>query len=141
MVRTLGHPRPAVHTGCMPPPQVRVLVVDDQRPFRAIAAAVLRRMPDFTLVGEAETGEDGVRAAAELHPDLVLMDVRLPGIDGVVAAGRIHTATPDSVVVLCSSYAREDLPMRLDEPGVAGYLHKEELHGPALRGLWARLGH
>ena len=67
----------------MQPTPVRVLVVDDQRPFRVAASAVLRRMPDFTLVGEAETGEDGVRAAAELRPDLVLMDVCLPGIDGV----------------------------------------------------------
>src|SRR4051794_41787186 len=48
----------------MPPTPVRVLVVDDQQPFRVAASAVLRRMPDFTLVGEAETGEDGVRAAA-----------------------------------------------------------------------------
>lgn len=112
---------------------MRVLVVDDQRPFRAAASAVLRRMPDFTLVGEAETGEDGVRAA-ELRPDLVLMDVGLPGIDGVAAAGRIHAETPTSVVVLCSSYAREDLSLRLDEPGVAGYLHTEELHGPCLAG-------
>lgn len=123
----------------MQPTPVRVLVVDDQRPFRAAASAVLRRMPDFLLVGEAETGEDGVRAAAELRPDLVLMDVRLPGIDGVAAAGRIHAEIPASVVVLCSSYAREDLSITLDEPGVAGYLHKEELHGPALRALWARL--
>lgn len=122
----------------MQEPPVRVLVVDDQRPFRAVAAAVLRRMPDFTLVGEAETGEDGVRAAAELRPDLVLMDFSLPGIDGVVAAGRIHAETPRSVIVLCSSYAREDI--QLDgEPGVAGYLHKEDLHGPGLRELWARL--
>ena len=123
----------------MQPTPVRVLVVDDQRPFRAVASAVLRRMPDFTLVGEAENGEDGIRAAAELRPDLVLMDVCLPGINGVAAAGRIHAETPTSVVVLCSSYAREDLSITLHEPGVAGYLHKEELHGPALRALWAAL--
>ena len=124
----------------MSEPPVRVLVVDDQRPFRAVAAAVLRRMPDFLLIGEAETGEEGVASAAELRPDLVLMDFNLPGIDGVVAAGRIHVQAPESVVVLCSSYAREDLSVGLDEPGVAGYLHKEELHGRALREVWARLG-
>ena len=118
---------------------VRVLVVDDQRPFRTAAAAVLKRMPDFELVGESETGEDAVVAAGVLRPDLVLMDVRLPGISGIEAACLVTAATPASVVVLCSTYARDDLPFRIDEPGVAGYLHKEELRAPTLRELWQRL--
>lgn len=121
-------------------PRVRVLVVDDQRPFRMAAAAVLARMPDFELVGQAETGEEGVAAAAALRPDLVLMDVRLPGISGIEAAEQVAARASASVVVLCSTYARDDLPFPLDAPGVAGYLHKEELRGPALRELWQRLG-
>ena len=119
---------------------VRVLVVDDQRPFRTAAAAVLKRMADFELVGESETGEDAVVAARALQPDLVLMDVKLPGISGIEAAGLVTAATPESLVVLCSTYARDDLPFRIDEPGVSGYLHKEELRAPALRDLWHRLG-
>lgn len=130
---------PAGQTERMGGDRVRVLVVDDQAPFRRAAAAVLRRMPDFELVGEAETGEDAVTAAAGLRPDLVLMDVRLPGITGVEAAGLVAGALPGAVVVLCSTYAREDLPFGLDEPGVGGYLHKEELHAPALRALWDEL--
>ncbi len=128
------------HTGPVAGLLVRVLVVDDQRPFRMAAAAVLKRMPDFELVGQSETGEDAVAAAEALRPDLVLMDVRLPGISGIEAAGRVAATTPSSVVVLCSTYARDDLPFGLDAPGIAGYLHKEELRAPALRELWARLG-
>ena len=120
-------------------PSVRVLVVDDQRPFRAAAAAVLNRMPDFELVGLAETGEEAVGAARELRPDLVLMDVRLPGISGIEAAAQVAESVPAAVVVLCSTYARADLPFRIDQPGVAGYLHKEELRAPALRELWEGL--
>jgi DNA-binding NarL/FixJ family response regulator len=119
---------------------VRVLVVDDQRPFRFAAAAVLARMPGFELVGKADTGEDAVVAAASLRPDLVLMDVRLPGMTGIEAAGLVATEVPGVVVILCSTYARDDLPFSLDAPGVAGYLHKEELRAPVLRELWERFG-
>lgn len=120
--------------------RVRVLVVDDQRPFRVAAAAVIARMPDFELVGQAETGEDATLVVATLRPDLVLMDVRLPGISGIEAAGRVAAVLPTTVVVLCSTYARADLPFGLDAPGVAGYLHKEELRAAALRELWERSG-
>lgn len=115
---------------------VRVLVVDDQRPFRLAAAAVLARTPGFLLVGEAGSGEEAVAVVATLHPDLVLLDVRLPGISGVEAAARIAEQEPRTVVVLCSSYARADLPFPLDGPGVAAYLHKEELRPSTLRAVW-----
>ncbi|MCW0212088.1 MAG: response regulator transcription factor [Pseudonocardia sp.] len=123
---------------------VRVLVVDDQRPFRFAAAAVIARMSGYELVGTAETGEDAVAAATGLRPDLVLMDVRLPGITGAEAAARVAEVLPDVVVVLCSTYQRADLPDdldgRLDElPFRTDYLHKEELRGAVLREIWERL--
>jgi DNA-binding NarL/FixJ family response regulator len=57
---------------------VRVLIVDDQEPFRQAARMVVDITEGFEVVGEAETGEDSVRMAGELQPDLVLMDVNLP---------------------------------------------------------------
>lgn len=115
---------------------VRVLVVDDRAPFRIAAAAVLARTPGFVRVGEAASGEEAVALAAALRPDLVLMDVRLPGISGVEAAAQVVAHAPGTVVILCSTYARADLPFPIDAPGVAGYLHKEELRPSALRELW-----
>ncbi|MGI5131908.1 response regulator [Pseudonocardia sp. CA-107938] len=119
---------------------VRLMVVDDQQPFRAVAARVAARTPGFELVGQAETGEDAVTAARDLRPDLVLMDVQLPGISGIEAASQVACAVPAAVVVLCSTYRRDDLPFPLNSPGVAAYLHKEELRPSALQDLWARLG-
>lgn len=119
---------------------VRLMVVDDQRPFRVAAARVAARTPGFELVGQAETGEDAVATATELQPDLVLMDVQLPGISGIEAAGLVAGAVPGTVVVLCSTYRRDDLPFSIDSPGVAAYLHKEELRPSALHELWTRLG-
>jgi DNA-binding NarL/FixJ family response regulator len=119
--------------------RVRVLVVDDHRPFRFAAAAVIRRMPGWEIAGVAETGEAAVDAVAEIHPDLVLMDVNLPGIDGAEAAARVCAAAPGTRTVLCSTYRLEDLRIDPDGPGIAGYLHKEELGAPVLRALWDRI--
>lgn len=118
---------------------VRVLVVDDQRPFRAAARAVISRMPGWEVAGVAETGEEAVTAAAGLLPDLVLMDVNLPGIDGAEAAARVREVAPHTLTVLCSTYRAEDLRIDPMGRGIAGYLHKEELGGPVLRELWRRI--
>ena len=75
--------------------EVRVLIVDDQEPFRRAMAAVVEETDGFVVVGSATTGEESLAAAAELRPDLVLMDVNLPGIDGIEATRRL-VAEPDA---------------------------------------------
>jgi DNA-binding NarL/FixJ family response regulator len=119
---------------------VRVLVVDDQVPFRMAAAAVVDATDDFELVGEVETGEAAVDAARELHPDLVLMDVNLPGIDGLEATRRIlsHAAgggTPVVVLVLSTYEAAEYAP-RAAEAGAASYIPKSEFSPDRLAQAW-----
>ena len=69
---------------------VRVLLVDDQVPFLRAMRAVVEETDGFEVVGDACSGEDSLRAAAELLPDLVLMDVNLPGIDGLEATRRLQ---------------------------------------------------
>src|SRR5688500_12803013 len=117
---------------------VRVLVVDDQRPFRLAAAGVLRRTPGFVLAGEAGSGEDAVSQAREIRPDLVLMDIRMPGIGGVEATRQVLAEMPGTVVFLCSTYERADLPVDAADSGAAAYLHKEELRPELLTELWTR---
>ena len=118
------------------PARVPVLVVDDQRPFRVAARAVLRRAGIFDVVGEAETGEQAVAQAELLHPALILMDVRLPGISGVEAAHQIVRSAPGTVVVLCSTYQQLDLPEGLVTGGATFYLNKEELRPELVRRMW-----
>ena len=92
---------------------VRVLIVDDQEPFRLAARMVVEITDGFEVVGEAETGEDSVRMASELRPDLVLMDVNLPGINGLDATRQILGQGGDSVVVLLlSTYEEEEYAPR-----------------------------
>lgn len=119
---------------------VRVLVVDDQARFLAVARTVVERTTGFTLVGEAADGAEAIERVRAEHPDLVLMDINMPVLDGPAAARRIRGEWPDVVVILLSSYAQADLPDGVLAGGAAGYLHKEELAPSALRALWAAHG-
>jgi DNA-binding NarL/FixJ family response regulator len=114
----------------------RVLIVDDQLPFRVVARTVVGLTPGFDVVAEAESGEQAVELAQELHPDLVLMDINLPGINGIEATRRLRSAVPDTVVVLLSTYTREDLPADAMRCGAARYVHKEDVSPVVLRELW-----
>jgi two-component system, NarL family, invasion response regulator UvrY len=116
--------------------RVAVLVVDDQPPFRRAAAAVLRRAHGFVLVGEAGSGEEAVDAADQLRPDLVLMDIHLPGMSGIEATRRLVERAPSTVVLLCSTHDRADLPGDAATSGARAYVHKEELTPALLRALW-----
>ena len=68
---------------------IRVLLADDQALVRGGFRALLDAEPDLTVVGEASTGDEAVRLALELLPDVVLMDIRMPGTDGLAATRRI----------------------------------------------------
>lgn len=115
---------------------VRVLVVDDQIPFRVAARLVVRRTEGFEFVGEAGTGEESVEVVADLKPDLVLMDINMPGINGIEATRQIRAAHPEVAVILLSTYSEADLPDDARDVGAIAYVHKEDF-GPALvRDLW-----
>jgi len=119
--------------------RVKVLIVDDQVAFRRAAARVLARLPEFEVVGEAESGEASIEATRLLRPDLVLMDVHLPGIGGPEATRRIMshtTADPPPVVVLLSTYDAADYGTRALECGAAAYLAKGEFGPDILRAAW-----
>ena len=117
---------------------VRVLIVDDQEPFRMAARLVVEATDGFEVVGEAETGESSVEMAGELRPDLVLMDVNLPGINGLDATRQILADHADSVVVLLlSTYEEEEYAPRAAECGAAAYIPKAVFGPDRLESSWA----
>lgn len=103
---------------------VRVLIVDDQEPFRLAAAAVVESTPGFEVAGAAATGEESLSAVRELAADLVLMDVVLPGIDGAEATRRIRARARGVVVLLLSTYDVDDVATLAQDCGAAGFVPK-----------------
>lgn len=103
-------------------PDVRVLVVDDQEPYLRAMRAVVDATNGFTVVGTAATGQESLDVARDLVPELVLMDVNLPGIDGIEASRRILSEGTGTVVVLLSTYDRDDVD--LAGSGAAAYVPK-----------------
>lgn len=116
---------------------VRVLIVDDQAPFRAAARAVVEATEGFAVVGEAGTGEQSIDVARDLKPDLVLMDVNLPGISGVEATRRILRDSNGAVVVLLlSTYEEEEYGPRAADSGAAAYIPKSKFEPDRLAAAW-----
>jgi len=115
-------------------PDVRVLVVDDQEPFRRAMAAVVEETDGFSVVGSAASGKESLAAAARLHPDLVLMDVNLPGIDGVEATRRLRKEPGGPVVVLLSTYDEDEF--EIAGCGAAFYVAKAAFSPDRLLETW-----
>jgi DNA-binding NarL/FixJ family response regulator len=104
---------------------ITVLLVDDEELVRFGLRTVLEAAGDFTVVGEAGNGADGVKAARELKPDVVLTDIRMPGMDGLAATRQI-LAQPDppQVAVLTTFHVDEYVYAAL-AAGAAGFLLKD----------------
>lgn len=115
---------------------IQVLIVDDQEPFRSAARLVVELTDGFEVIGEAETGEDGVSMATDLAPDLVLMDVNLPGIDGLEATRRIVADATARVVLLLSTYEEAEYAPRAAECGAASYIPKASFAPDRLETAW-----
>ena len=116
---------------------VRVLIVDDQEPFRMAARMVVESTDGFEVVGETESGEASVQAAKELEPDLVLMDVNLPGINGLEATRQILSGSDSVVILLLSTYEEEEYAPRAAECGAAAYIPKSSFSPERLADAWA----
>ena len=87
---------------------IRVLLVDDHAVVRKGLRALLDREPSIEVVGEAEDGEQAVRAADRVRPDVVLMDLEMPGLNGIEATQRIVETHPDTKIVVLTSHAAEE---------------------------------
>jgi DNA-binding NarL/FixJ family response regulator len=102
----------------------RILIVDDHPLFRCGIRSALRQAPEFEVAGEAASGDDALRRACELVPDLVLCDVELPDTSGIEIVRKLKGRLPTLIVVLMSEHEDEDQLFEGIRLGAAGFLRK-----------------
>ena len=105
--------------------RIRVMVVDDHSILRVGLKHVLEESGEFEVVGQAADGEEAVRVAAEVSPDVVVMDVMMPRKDGVEACREIMESAPETRVVMLTVANEETAVLEALAAGATGYLQKE----------------
>ena len=103
---------------------IRVLLADDHSIMRDGLRVMLEQSGEFEVVGQARDGEEAVRAASELAPDVVVLDVMMPNKDGVEACREIMESLPDTRVVMLTASTEEDAVIEAVAAGATGYLQK-----------------
>ena len=104
---------------------IRVLLVDDQPLFREGVHTLLSLQPDLEVVGEAGNGEEALRLAARLRPDVILMDLQMPVLDGVEATRRLRLTQPDCRVIALTTFDDDEYVFEGLRAGAIGYLLKD----------------
>jgi DNA-binding NarL/FixJ family response regulator len=112
----------------MVPKVISALLVDDEPDIRLVMRLAIEMHDEGLVVaGEAEDGEQAVRAARELSPSVVVMDLRMPHLDGLSAAARILADNPGQLIVLCTAYLDSTLRRQALDLGVAACISKLDL--------------
>jgi DNA-binding NarL/FixJ family response regulator len=104
---------------------VRVLIADDQKVVREGLAALIGLLPGIEVVGAAIDGDDAVRQAAALSPDVVLMDLNMPRCNGVEATERLREAQSATRVVVLTTYSDDAWVFSALQAGARGFLTKD----------------
>lgn len=103
----------------------KIMLVDDHEVVRVGLAALLRRRGDFEIVAEAAAAEEAVEKAVQTRPDVVIMDIRMPGGSGTEACRRIREVSPQSKVIMLTSFADDNAVIESIIAGASGYVLKE----------------
>lgn len=131
-----GRPPPMQASRVSAMSDVRVLIVDDQVPFREAARMVVEMTDGFEVVGSAGDGAEAVELARTLQPDLVLMDVQMPGVDGLEATRRITRLDDPPHVVVMSTHESSDYRVTALDAGAFTFIPKSEFSMDALEEVW-----
>jgi len=105
---------------------VRVLVVDDNEPWRRFFSMTLRKRPDLRVISEASDGLEAVQQAQQLQADLILLDIGLPRLNGIEAARRIREVSPASKILFVSENRSVDVAEEALNTGARGYVVKAD---------------
>ena len=103
---------------------IRILLADDHTVMRAGTRRILEDEPDLVVVGEASTGEEALRQAADELPDIVLLDIAMPDMDGIKACRELRAHWPEVRVLVLTGHDNDALLRTFHRLGAHGYLLK-----------------
>jgi len=103
---------------------VRVVLADDHTLVRAGIRGLVANLPDVEVVGEAGDGQEALRLAEALQPDVLLLDIGMPGLNGLEVAARLTKVDPTIRVIILSMHISEEYVLQALRAGAAGYLLK-----------------
>jgi len=106
------------------PTELRLVVVDDQELVRKGFRMILEHA-GFDVVGEAADGIEAVHVAAQLAPDVLLMDIRMPRLDGIAATRRVLASSPQTKVVVLTTFDLDEYVYQAIQAGASGFLLKD----------------
>jgi DNA-binding NarL/FixJ family response regulator len=107
--------------------KIKVLLVDDHSLVRRGFRRMLEDEPDIVVVGEASNGDEAVRLARELAPQVIVMDCALPGTSGLVATRKILETSPRKAILMLSMHSEDTLVRQALEAGARGYILKNAI--------------
>ncbi|RYQ29572.1 response regulator [Bifidobacterium pseudolongum] len=118
--------------------RIRIVIADDQELVRAGFTMVINSQPDMQVVGQASNGDEAIRLAEQLTPDIVLMDVRMPGMDGITATEHITRMDNDGRpirVIILTTFDLDEYVMAAIHAGASGFLLKDTEPETLLRSI------
>jgi len=122
-------------------PAARILLVDDHDIARQGLRGLIASRPGWEVCGEARTGREGLRIAAEMRPDVVIMDVLMPDLNGLDAARRIKEQLPSVEIVILSGHEDEALIQPAFDAGIRAYIFKSQARAHLIPAVTALLAH
>jgi DNA-binding NarL/FixJ family response regulator len=108
--------------------RLRILLADDNEPFRCHLRKLLHKNNDFEIVGEASNGEEAVRLALALKPDVVVMDIVMPRLNGIEATHRIKSESTSINVIALSGFGDDGIRRAMANAGASTFLLKDNAH-------------
>lgn len=115
---------------------IKMIIVDDHAMVRSGLRMLLNRTEDMEVVAEASDGDEGIRTALQLKPDVVLMDLSMPqGKDGLTASAELKALLPDTAILILTMHDDDEYLFRAIHAGAAGYVLKNAPHEELLTAI------
>lgn len=117
--------------------KIRILIADDHKLVREGLKIYLRLQSEFEVIGEAADGQEAVKMASAIQPDVIIMDLNMPKMDGIRAINEIKKQNPNTRIIVLTVFTQNDMVMPAINAGADGYLLKDLQPEELISAIWS----